>query len=247
LIALNQDPLGRQARRVYCSACSEAPDLTYVMDHDRTDVLVKLLAGGGLAILFQNLSKEKRADEVNISLEEIRRFFPEDTEFFDRLLTQAEEGDLVLTDLWTGEQTPFTGKVGVTSLEGCSHKILRLGKKGEMKVGDLLEMIREAGSLRGREKNITWTMTPLDVTLERRMAAGILHQYLQEVLDLPDLDADERTLALQDLYECNHCTGHLIQAVGRGLIFPKDEKHYDLISPLSRAEAALAVSRLMSI
>ena len=247
LIALNQDPLGRQARRVYCSACSEAPDLTYVTDHDRTDVLVKLLAGGELAVLFQNLSKETRAEEVSLSLEEIRRFFPEDPEFFDRLLTQAEEGDLVLTDLWTGEQTPFTGKVGVTGLDGCSHKILRLGKKGEMKVGDLLEMIREAGSLRGREKNITWTMTPLDVTLERRMAAGILHQYLQVVLDLPDLDADERTLALQDLYECNHCTGHLIQAVGRGLIFPKDETHYDLISPLSRAEAVLAVSRLMSI
>lgn len=247
LIALNQDPLGRQARRVLCTACPKDPDTTYVMAHDRTDVLVKILAGGELAILFQNLSKEDRKEEVSITLEEVSTFFPEDSAVFEGLKEALNRGKLVLTDLWTGREEPFTGTFSVKELEGCGHKILRLSENRELLVSDLLERIREAASVRGLSADIRWTMTAHDVTLERRMAAGILHQYLQEVAGLPDLDADERTLALQDLYECNHCTGHLIQAVGRGLICPKDEQHFDLLSPLSRTEAALAVSRLMGI
>ena len=247
LIALNQDPLGHQARRVLCTSCTGRPDLTYVTEHDRADILVKILSGGELAVLIQNLSETERKEEVSVSLEETAKFFPEESELFDRLKEDGIRGELVLTDLWTGEEEPFRGIFSAKELPGCGHRIYRLSRKGDLKVSDLLGRIREAMQIRGLSGEINWTMTPGEVTLERRMAAGILHQYLQEAALLPDLDADERTLALQDLYECNHCTGHLIQAVGRGLICPKDEKHFDLLSPLTRAEASLAVARLMEI
>ncbi|MCR4584887.1 MAG: glycoside hydrolase family 27 protein, partial [Lachnospiraceae bacterium] len=42
LIALNQDPLGIQAKRVYCSLADE-PDKEYIRDNDRLDILAKPL------------------------------------------------------------------------------------------------------------------------------------------------------------------------------------------------------------
>lgn len=57
LIDLNQDALGIQAKRVYCSLCSEHPDTTYIRENHRLDILAKPLCDGGMAISFLNISE----------------------------------------------------------------------------------------------------------------------------------------------------------------------------------------------
>ena len=54
-IALNQDKLGIQAKRIYTTKAVE-PDKTYLRDNDRLDVLAKPLADGSIALSFINVS-----------------------------------------------------------------------------------------------------------------------------------------------------------------------------------------------
>ncbi|MBP5670287.1 MAG: alpha-galactosidase, partial [Lachnospiraceae bacterium] len=65
VIALNQDALGVQAKRVFASKMTDAygkegtrPDQTYIRDNDRVDVLAKPLADGSVALSFINLIQE---------------------------------------------------------------------------------------------------------------------------------------------------------------------------------------------
>jgi alpha-galactosidase len=60
IVDLNQDPLGIQAKRIYCSASSASanPDTTYLNsanDNLRIDVLAKPLANGDVALSFINV------------------------------------------------------------------------------------------------------------------------------------------------------------------------------------------------
>ena len=52
LIALNQDKLGIQAKRVYCSIAESDPDKIYITNNDRIDILAKPLADGDFALSF---------------------------------------------------------------------------------------------------------------------------------------------------------------------------------------------------
>ena len=63
LIALNQDSLGLQAKRIFTTASKAdkgepvtSPDKAYITDCDRVDILAKPLADGSLALSFLNLS-----------------------------------------------------------------------------------------------------------------------------------------------------------------------------------------------
>ena len=123
LIALNQDPLGIQAKRVYCSLEDEAPDQEYITNHDRVDILAKPLANGDLALCFINLSEEP-VGRQEISLERIRKFVGK------KMVSEAafaSASEYTVTDLWT-EETIWntTGIFSIDGLEGCANHTVRI-------------------------------------------------------------------------------------------------------------------------
>lgn len=73
VIALNQDKLGVQAKRIYTTK-AVAPDTTYIRDNDRLDVLAKPLADGCIALSFINVGMGDREDEIKISLDLIKDY-----------------------------------------------------------------------------------------------------------------------------------------------------------------------------
>ena len=78
LIALNQDKLGIQAKRIYTTAnISESPDKVYITDCDRVDVLAKPLSDGTLALSFFNLSQEKKQGDYFVDIALIKKFLGE--------------------------------------------------------------------------------------------------------------------------------------------------------------------------
>ena len=68
LIAINQDKLGVQAKRVYSSLAKDDPSREYIRDIDRVDILKKNLSDGRLAISFINLSLKDNNEEYAVTL-----------------------------------------------------------------------------------------------------------------------------------------------------------------------------------
>jgi alpha-galactosidase len=66
LITLNQDALGIQAKRIYCSIDNTNPDTAYVANNNRVDILVKPLSNGDIALSFINLSDRVDTNEHSI-------------------------------------------------------------------------------------------------------------------------------------------------------------------------------------
>ena len=79
LIALNQDPLGVQAKRVSSTISHEGEnccikenaDRTYLTDINRVDILVKPLADGSAAVSFINVSEKTMDSGYSVSVAEI--------------------------------------------------------------------------------------------------------------------------------------------------------------------------------
>lgn len=71
LIRLNQDPLGIQAKRIFCSICENNADTSYVVDPNRVDILAKPLSDGCVALSFINVSKEKNSGSFKVTKEQI--------------------------------------------------------------------------------------------------------------------------------------------------------------------------------
>ena len=108
VIALNQDSLGIQAKRVYTTTGSEHPDTEYIKDNERVDVLAKPLSDGSLAISFINLSKKNYEGVVEIDIDKILSFIGKkmtDEDAFSK--AKAFE----VTDLWTKEKETVNGRV----------------------------------------------------------------------------------------------------------------------------------------
>ncbi|WP_035792216.1 glycoside hydrolase family 27 protein [Butyrivibrio sp. AE3006] len=105
LIALNQDRLGIQAKRVFCSLLKEDADKEYVTNNDRVDILAKPLSDGSVALSFINLSDETK-DVYSITKEDIVKALK------DKLCGDSFEkaGKYTIEDLWTGEVRSFDGE-----------------------------------------------------------------------------------------------------------------------------------------
>lgn len=110
VIDLNQDKLGIQAKRVWCSLEEENPDTTYITNNDRIDILVKPLSDGDFAVSFINLS-EKEISGLKIDLCEIEK------RLGNKLTGSYSNKTFELVDLWTGE------KYSQTSTTFCSKAI----------------------------------------------------------------------------------------------------------------------------
>ena len=123
LIALDQDPLGVQAKRIFTTyECSE-PDKEYIRDNNRIDILAKPLSDGGIALGFFNLSQEQK-EVPSISVNEILDKIGRKTVNKD-LFANAEE--YKIKDLYTGEETISRSKIfDAGTLEGCDSKVIRI-------------------------------------------------------------------------------------------------------------------------
>ncbi len=100
LIKLNQDELGIQAKRVYCSLLEDDFDTEYVTNNDRVDILAKPLSDGSVAISFINLSPEQKSEGYHISAWEIIQGIGDKLPAADKF---ADADRYQVRDLWSGE------------------------------------------------------------------------------------------------------------------------------------------------
>ena len=116
LIALNQDALGVQAKRIWTSARLEGqatPDKAYIEDIDRVDILAKPLADGSIAISFINVSETPKKGPFLVSDKQLEKVF-------GRRFKACDKYEVV--DLWTGETSENTaGWFEIAGLEACDN------------------------------------------------------------------------------------------------------------------------------
>lgn len=124
LIALNQDVLGIQAKRVYCSIDQENPDTAYVANNNRVDILVKPLTDGDISLSFINLSDSRDTKEYSIDVSCIMKFIGNkmvDADKFKNALSYN------IKDLWSGEITKNTsGIFSVTDIDAYGNTTFRV-------------------------------------------------------------------------------------------------------------------------
>ena len=140
LIALNQDPLGIQAKRVFTSAKTEndgksygqgkdqslaaaQPDKAYIEDIDRIDILAKPLSDGSLALSFINVSESDKRGSVKITAGQLTQKLA----FWKAAPAFAAAKSFTVKNLWTGESSTNTsGTFEVTELPACDNITLKI-------------------------------------------------------------------------------------------------------------------------
>lgn len=123
LIALDQDSLGVQAKRIFTTYKCNEPDQEYIRDNNRIDILAKPLSDGSIALGFFNLSQEEK-EAPSISCEEILNKIGNKTAN-KKLFANAKE--YKIKDLYTGEEI-ITGSHDFTAgvLKACDSKVIRI-------------------------------------------------------------------------------------------------------------------------
>ena len=121
LIALNQDPLGIQAKRVFTTAKSENPSKDYITDIDRVDILVKPLSDGAMAVSFINVSERKQKGPFSIDIATLEGVKTGNSGAEKKL------SNIKITDLWTGEESIISdGVIRVESLDACDNYTVKV-------------------------------------------------------------------------------------------------------------------------
>ena len=130
LIALNQDSLGIQAKRVavymidsdkgYVSIAN--PNIEYITNNNRVDVCVKPLSDGNFAISFFNLSDKDLRDIPGMEISEIVRSLP--------ILNDRKKVDNYdIIDLWSKKTVNVHGDIikvkSLGAYENATFKIVR--------------------------------------------------------------------------------------------------------------------------
>jgi alpha-galactosidase len=124
LIALNQDVLGIQAKRVYCSIESTNPDTAYVTNNNRVDILAKPLENGDIALSFINLSDVGDTNGYSIDVSHIIRYIGHKMVDPDQFKSAASYH---VKDLWSGEVTKNTsGVFSITEIDAYDNVTLRI-------------------------------------------------------------------------------------------------------------------------
>jgi len=115
LIALNQDALGIQAKRLSTSVELQNPAKDYITDNDRVDILVKPLSDGGAAISFINVSERKQTGDFSISASAIP------------FASFVKGEKYKVTNLWTGEEWDTNEQVfKVSELAACDCYTIKI-------------------------------------------------------------------------------------------------------------------------
>ena len=123
IIALNQDELGIQAKSVWSSACADNADTTYLMNHDRVDILAKPLSNGDFAVSFINLDDKKACGEFKIDVSDIVSKLGNKLENADKIKQSKE---FTLKDLWTGEEKTVGTGICVSDIEAHDNVTFRV-------------------------------------------------------------------------------------------------------------------------
>ncbi len=124
LIALNQDSLGIQAKRIFTTAQSESPDTEYIMDNNRCDILAKPLSDGSVALSFINLSNKTWNDSIDVNVHDIINMIGKNMVTGE---AYAKAGAYTITDLWTGKTSiNSTGNFEVSGLEAYGNTTIRI-------------------------------------------------------------------------------------------------------------------------
>ncbi|MCR5558676.1 MAG: alpha-galactosidase [Butyrivibrio sp.] len=113
LIAINQDSLGIQAKRVYSSIGGERPDKEYIRDINRVDILCKPLSGNRFALSFINVSQEDKNETYSISINDLKKALG------DKI---GEGKSYSVKDVFTGDISEnTTGVFEVRGLVACDN------------------------------------------------------------------------------------------------------------------------------
>lgn len=138
MIDLNQDSLGIQAKRIYCSLSSN-PDTDYVTNIARVDILAKPLENGDVALSFIN---------VNNKADNETRFVDVDTivNYIGAKMTNAEQfahaQSYYVSDLWTKQSYMTSDKTfSVSNLDACDSVTLRISPVYD--VSDMKKILKE--------------------------------------------------------------------------------------------------------
>ena len=126
LISLNQDALGIQAKRVFCSVlgADERPDKTYCRDNNRLDILAKPLSDGAVALSFINVSEENKSEAVSIDVDTIVKYIGD--KMINKDTFENAKGYKVI-DCYTGEAADnTTGIFSVNALEACDNVTVKV-------------------------------------------------------------------------------------------------------------------------
>lgn len=124
LIALNQDRLGIQAKRIWCSIDREHPDTSYITDNDRVDILAKPLADGAVALCFINLGSKRYEGELAVCAEDIVQYIGRKMVDSERFLKAS---GYQTEDLWTGSQREnTTARFSVRGLDAYDNVTYRI-------------------------------------------------------------------------------------------------------------------------
>lgn len=126
LIALDQDPLGIQARRIFTTYPCDDPSLEYIRDNNRVDILAKPLANGDIALGFFNLSENDHTDNITVSVDRI-------INAIDSIICTADKdrflnaGAYRIKDLISKEYSEVQGSsISVDMLFGCGCRVFRI-------------------------------------------------------------------------------------------------------------------------
>jgi len=124
LIALDQDILGVQAKRIFTTYKCDAPDKEYIRNNKRIDVLAKPLADGSIALGFFNLDKAERNDNISISVDDIIAGIGHrmaDSESF------LKADSYTVRDLISKEEYNSTDRrFGIGNIAACDCKVYRI-------------------------------------------------------------------------------------------------------------------------
>ncbi|MFP4661688.1 MAG: alpha-galactosidase [Halanaerobiales bacterium] len=113
LIALNQDELGVQAKRIYCSLDNINPDIAYVANNNRIDILAKPLDNGDIALSFINLSDSRDTNGHSVDVGRIIKYIGDKMIDSDKFGTAA---GYYIKNLWSG--TKAENNTGIFSVAG---------------------------------------------------------------------------------------------------------------------------------
>ena len=122
IIALDQDPLGIQAKRVFTTYKTQNPDKEYIRDNNRVDVLAKPLSGGDIAVSFINLGSTVWNHEVSVEFDDIARMLKGKmpAEF-------AEHESFRIKDLWSKNKSTINEKrLSVCDIPAYGNKTFRV-------------------------------------------------------------------------------------------------------------------------
>ena len=124
LIALDQDPLGIQAKRIFTTTECTTPDKDYIRDTKRIDVLAKPLSNGDIALAFFNIENADKEQPVSVNADDIVKAIGHKMVNANAF---AKASSYQIRDLISKEETTVSSKsFGIDSIKACDSKVIRI-------------------------------------------------------------------------------------------------------------------------